>query len=52
MKKIFLILCAFIVSISNLFAQLTQAEINKMMKEAKAETEKMKKDYEKYAGYG
>ncbi len=46
MKKIFLILCAFIVSISNLFAQLTQAEINKMMKEAKAETEKMKKDPE------
>jgi tetratricopeptide (TPR) repeat protein len=46
MKKIFSILFVFIVSISNLFSQLTQAEIDKMMKEAKAETEKMKKDPE------
>jgi hypothetical protein len=44
MKKVSFICFILSFSVQFVFAQLTQAEINKMMKEAKAGIEKMKKD--------
>ncbi len=43
MKKISLLACFYILSFATVFSQ-TQAEIDKMMREAKAEIDKLKKD--------
>ncbi len=44
MKKIIVLVCVYFFSGGCVFSQPSQAEIDKMMKEAKAEIDKMKKD--------